>query len=105
MADAVSELLANTRKYATGASTVTLSLESTPAGARLVVSDDGPGLDAKTREGLFQPWSGTDPGSKSSGLGLALIREGLAQINATICCEPSEKGARFVIDVPGSARA
>jgi signal transduction histidine kinase len=103
IADAVSELLANARKHAEGASRVSVRLQRTETGARLTVEDDGPGLSQETRARLFLPWSeeaGADPKQRGSGLGLALILEGLAQVGGTITCDGSASGGRFVIEIP-----
>lgn len=67
----------------------------------LVYTDDGAGIDAKARPGLFSKGAG-----HNSGLGLFLSKEILAHSDMTITenGEPGQ-GARFVIGVPkGSYR-
>jgi signal transduction histidine kinase len=51
---------------------VRTSLEGEGRGARLEVSDAGPGLDAETRARLFEPFFTTKPGGL--GMGLAICR-------------------------------
>jgi len=41
---------------------------------RLQIEDSGPGLDASTKERLFEPFFTTNPGSAHSGLGLAMVQ-------------------------------
>jgi signal transduction histidine kinase len=69
---AVRNLVENARKYAAGARLLRVSREG--ATARLSVVDDGPGLDAGTRDRMFDRyWRGSADG-EGRGLGLALVR-------------------------------
>jgi signal transduction histidine kinase len=103
--DTLAELLANARKHARGGSVVRVRLElAAPGRARLTVEDDGPGLaEGLDPEQVFAPWSGGDEdAARGSGLGLALLREGLDRVGGAIRCEPAAgKGARFVVELPG----
>jgi signal transduction histidine kinase len=51
---AIGNLLSNAVKYSPRGSTVTVSLSSTPGGARLSVADQGIGIPVSEREGLFR---------------------------------------------------
>lgn len=100
--DTLSELLANARKHAGEGAQVSVTLASREGGARLVVSDSGPGLGADPGA-LFEPWSqgeGAKEGRAGSGLGLALLSEGWSHVGGGIRAEAGEPGARFVVDVP-----
>jgi signal transduction histidine kinase len=79
---------------------VTLSRE--PTGAVLRFADNGPGLSARSRERLFQPFAGSTR-SGGAGLGLAIARE-LAQGHGgdLTLAESGDKGAIFELRLPGA---
>ena len=57
-----------------GPGLIRLAAEHGDGATHLIVSDNGPGLPERAREGLFQPFAGSGkPGG--SGLGLAISRE------------------------------
>ena len=64
----------------------------------VVVSDDGPGLDQAAMDRLFHPFATT----KDDGLGLGLVisQEIMRDLGGDLRAEPSESGARFVMEVP-----
>jgi signal transduction histidine kinase len=83
-----------------------VSIEIRPAGdaVRIEVADDGPGLPAKVRERLFQPFGGSGR-SGGTGLGLAIAREIVRGHGGDIELSRSgEDGTLFVIDLPAAAR-
>ena len=68
--------------------------------ACLRIADNGPGLPAKAREALFQPFAGSGkPGG--TGLGLAISRE-LARANAGDLClvSSTDEGVVFELRLP-----
>jgi two-component system, NtrC family, sensor histidine kinase KinB len=74
----VSNLIANALRYTPSGGTIEVSLRRTETGARLRVSDNGPGIPAPVREHLFERFTqwqvnGSEPGS--AGLGLAIAKE------------------------------
>lgn len=68
----------------------------------LTIRDDGPGIDERTRAGLFQPFQrsgASDP--QGHGLGLAICRQLIEASGGTITTEPdTARGAAFVIILP-----
>ena len=76
ISQAIANFLDNAMKYATGGSRIELKVEPLKnGGARLSVSDDGPGVDADNRQRILDRFfrleqSRTTPGS---GLGLSLV--------------------------------
>jgi two-component system sensor histidine kinase PilS (NtrC family) len=77
---------------------------SAGGGARLEVSDDGPGIAAADRARLFTPFFTTRQGG--TGLGLATVH---AIVDAhggevSVDSQPGH-GARFAVELPASARA
>ena len=81
--------------------TITLETQHDPANAvaRLIISDDGPGVPAAEREKLFMPYYSTK--GRGSGLGLAIVRRIVAEHGGSIeVGENSPRGSRFVIELP-----
>ena len=67
--------------------------------ARIIVSDNGPGVPAADREKLFMPYYSTK--RRGSGLGLAIVRRIVAEHGGSIeVGENSPHGTRFVIELP-----
>ncbi len=69
------------------------------ARARLIVADDGPGIDPADRDQLFVPHFSTK--KRGSGLGLAIVSRIVQEHLGTIRAEDNEpRGARFVVELP-----
>jgi two-component system nitrogen regulation sensor histidine kinase NtrY len=67
--------------------------------ARLVVSDNGPGIPPAEREKLFMPYYSTK--RRGSGLGLAIVRRIVAEHGGTIeVGENHPRGTRFTVELP-----
>ncbi len=66
----------------------------------LMVSDSGPGIADEVRSRLFQPFQSTK--STGFGLGLAICRDILTNVNATIAVDPMRpnEGATFRVIFP-----
>jgi two-component system nitrogen regulation sensor histidine kinase NtrY len=80
---------------------ITLETRHDPANhvARLVVSDDGPGVPPEDRDKLFMPYYSTK--RRGSGLGLAIVRRIVAEHGGSIEVGDNEpRGARFTIEFP-----
>lgn len=97
-------LVDNAVRYSPRGTTVSVDIERAPERARVVVSDEGPGIapDERSRIGQrFYRVVGT--GETGSGLGLSIVRR-IAEIHgAQLRFEEGEnaKGLRVVIDIPG----
>ena len=77
-----------------------------PAGAygRLVVSDTGCGMDATTRERLFEPFYTTKETGKGTGLGMSIIAGLLHQSGGFITVWSERgRGSRFEVYWPSVA--
>ena len=72
-----------------------------PGSIEIEVSDNGPGIDEKIRETLFEPYTTTKAGTSNSGLGLSIVHSIVKELNGKIQCR-SEKGegTRFIITLP-----
>ncbi len=82
-----------------GATQVRIGIDDADPGA-ILVSDDGPGIPAKIRERLFQPFSGTAR-ADGSGLGLVIAREIVEAHGGTLALDFSRAGGTaFRITLP-----
>ncbi len=67
--------------------------------ARVVVSDDGPGIPEADRDKLFLPYYSTK--GRGSGLGLAIVRRIVAEHGGNVeVSDNSPTGSRFTIELP-----
>ncbi|HWP07109.1 MAG TPA: ATP-binding protein [Polyangiaceae bacterium] len=80
---------------------IRIEAEASTGGARLVVSDDGPGVAPEVRERLFEPFVTTKEVGKGTGLGLAVCRGLVEAVGGTIELDATVgRGARFLIELP-----
>jgi signal transduction histidine kinase len=79
---------------------VRLTTRNTPAGVEMAVADNGPGIAPEIQQRLFQPFQTTK--STGFGLGLAICRDILANLGASISVDPpvSGQGATFRVIYP-----
>jgi len=70
----------------------------------LVVADNGPGVPAELAPSLFERFvRGTGDHGGSFGLGLAIVDAVAGAHGGEVQLEPTERGARFVVRLPGSS--
>jgi two-component system, NtrC family, sensor kinase len=80
---------------------VRVAAARTPGGVRLVVEDDGPGVDERVKAQLFEPFVTTKDVGKGTGLGLAVCRGLVEAAGGSIALDSEyERGARFVVELP-----
>jgi two-component system C4-dicarboxylate transport sensor histidine kinase DctB len=79
-----------------------ITLEITRAGdtVRLSVSDTGPGVPAALVDTLFQPFVTARP--DGIGLGLAIARDIMRQLDGDLLHEATPAGARFIMVMPAA---
>jgi signal transduction histidine kinase len=82
------------------AGTVTVSAEATEEVVRLVVADDGPGVEPGIRDRLFAPFVTTRADRPLGGLGLHVARSILERSGGTLRYDPAGSGTRFVLELP-----
>jgi signal transduction histidine kinase len=101
-------LLDNAFRHGGEGGAVILRLDLHDAHARLEVEDGGPGVSVDMREQIWAPFVRVDrrPSVPGSGIGLAVVRE-LVRGHGGECRveQPALGGARFVVELPGAARA
>jgi signal transduction histidine kinase len=69
---------------------VLVATRNTPEGVEMAVSDSGPGIATEIRPRLFQPFQSTK--SSGFGLGLAICKDILGNLNATITVDAPAPG-------------
>lgn len=102
----MSNLIANALRYTPSGGTISVSLNGSGEGARLRVSDTGPGIPAEVREHLFERFAqwrvnGSEPGS--AGLGLAIAKEIVDAHGGRIFVDSElGQGTSFIVELPAS---
>jgi signal transduction histidine kinase len=102
-------LLDNAVKYGPAGQTIRVSLAVMGSSARVTVTDEGPGVPAREREAIWTPFfrghAAGAQGAGGSGIGLAIVKDLVAQMRGRIAIVPSERGAAFQVELPGVAIA
>jgi signal transduction histidine kinase len=103
-------LLSNAVKFSRPGSRVEILLQAHEDGARLVVSDQGPGLAPGDLLILFRKFvrlqAKPTGGENSTGLGLYIVRKLTQRMGGSIRCESlSGDGATFILELPYSTTA
>jgi signal transduction histidine kinase len=101
----LSNLLENALKYGPAGQVVRLGAEQTADGLRVFVEDEGPGIPPADREHVWERFARLDRDRNSSiggtGLGLAVVRETVAQAGGEAHIEDVEpSGTRVVVLLP-----
>jgi len=103
--EVVSNLIDNAIKY-TKEGSVTVSLESTPEVAHIIVSDTGIGIHPEDMKNLFQKFLRSKETTKmvvsGAGLGLYVGKSFIDAHGGKIWAESDgpDKGSRFIIELP-----
>jgi signal transduction histidine kinase len=97
-ADVVKRLLDNAFSAQSDKGTVKVATGADKSGVFVSVADSGPGVDAKVKDTLFEPFVTTKP--RGMGLGLSLARKLLAAVGGSVSFESTAKGATFRIVLP-----
>jgi two-component system, OmpR family, sensor kinase ParS len=100
---AIANLIRNALRFAK--SHVEVGIVENRDNYEITVEDDGPGIPAQAREGLFLPFARTDESRNratgGTGLGLAIVKRIAERHNGTVTVETAScGGARFVIRWP-----
>lgn len=99
---ALENLIGNALRHA--ASRVSLQLERQQEQYRLVVGDDGPGIDPALAGQIFEPFvrldQSRDRRTGGAGLGLAIVRSIARHHGGEVQLLPSASGARFCLTLP-----
>lgn len=99
----VANLVVNAGEATGGTGHVEVRLSHSPAGATIEVHDDGPGVPADRREGIFEALRTTKQGG--SGLGLFSVKSCVSALGGTVEVDDSPLGgACFRVRLPEVAR-
>lgn len=80
---------------------VTITVSDAQDHIRIVIEDNGSGMDEKTKDKLFEPFYTTKPVGKGTGLGLSISFGIISDHQGTIEVHSERgKGSRFVINLP-----
>lgn len=101
----VANLVSNAAKYAPGGTTVTVAVEPAGDRARLVVSDQGPGIPPAERSRIFVRFYRADTEAtlrtRGAGIGLSILRDFAQRSGAGVSVDEAPGGgARFTVDFP-----
>ena len=95
-------LVDNALRHTPPGSIVTLSTETTPWGASVVVSDDGPGIPPEQLERVFERfYRAPGAAARGTGLGLAIARELAERMEGRLLSTSGPGGTRFTLELPG----
>lgn len=97
-------LMENALRHTPPGTHVRTSVSNSEGMARLVVSDDGPGVPPELRERIFERFvRGEGDRGGSSGLGLSIVQAVATSHGGTVRLEtPAEGGTRFVVELPAA---
>lgn len=95
-------LVINARTHTPAGTAVRVRATGDGAHVRLVVEDDGPGIDPAVLPRVFDPFVTTRPGGaqRTSGLGLAVVRSLTEAQGGTVQVDPAWPGTRLVLTFP-----
>jgi signal transduction histidine kinase len=79
---------------------VEVAVVAGPAGVRITIRDDGPGIPEELGDRVFERFVRGDDRSPGMGLGLAVARSAGTAIGAELRWEPSDHGACFALVLP-----
>ena len=107
LGNAFRNILDNALKYGSDRPVVRIGIESGTEGCRVSFTDNGAGLSAKDRNGVFQKFHRCDnalrSGKKGFGLGLAYVKKIVEMHRGNITVSsPDGQGARFDLFFPAA---
>ncbi len=72
-----------------------------PGTVEIQIKDNGPGIPARIRERLFEPYNSSKSGEKNSGLGLSIVHSLVKELGGTITCKSKKgRGTCFSVHLP-----
>ena len=106
----LSNLVDNGVKYGAPGGHVVVTTRTTETGARLEVSDDGPGLEPRHQERIFERFYRVDRARSravgGTGLGLAIVRHLVGSMGGAVGAVANERrGTTFWLTLPAAPRA
>lgn len=104
LAEALSNILDNAIAYAGAGRQATVKVELANGRARIIVTDDGPGIAPDFRGDVFDRFVRATDVGVGCGLGLSIVREIVLRHRGTVTLEPmAPHGLRVIVDMPVAA--
>jgi signal transduction histidine kinase len=101
LAQLLTNLIENGLKYVPAGGRIEVAVRGLAGSVRLVVSDNGPGIDAADRARAMQPFARFGPGKQGGGgLGLSLVAAIARLHRGRLELESNEPGLRVVVELP-----
>lgn len=103
----VGNLLDNAVKYTPAGGRIDVRAKAVAEGIHVEVADDGPGIDARHRDRIFERFYRVDPGRSrdvgGTGLGLSIVKHLVEAMDGTVGLEPREPhGSVFWFVLPAA---
>jgi len=103
----VGNLLDNAVKYTPAGGQIEVRAKAVAEGIHIEVSDDGPGIEARHRDRIFERFYRVDPGRSrdvgGTGLGLSIVKHLVEAMDGTVGLEPREPhGSMFWFVLPAA---
>jgi signal transduction histidine kinase len=96
---AIENVLRNAREAVSGAGAIEVFTHRIEGAVAITIADDGPGMDPRTRERVFDDFFTTK--ATGSGLGLAFVRRVMEAHNGQVSLESTVgKGTRVTLQLP-----
>jgi len=97
-------LIDNALTHTPDGTSITMTAESGPGTAELVVRDDGPGINSDAESRVFERfYTGDSVGG--TGLGLAIARELALRMNGSLAVDSTGSGTEFRLTLPAARTA
>jgi PAS domain S-box-containing protein len=99
----ISNLIGNALRYTPDGGRILVALHRLDGGARLEVSDSGPGIPPEVRSHIFERFAQYGANGQSrgaAGLGLAIAKEIVEAHGGRIFVESGESGSTFIVELP-----
>ncbi|MCM4166393.1 Sensor histidine kinase RcsC [Arenibacter antarcticus] len=94
-------LMLNAIYFAPPKSIINFLITDKEKSVEIIIKDEGPGIDPKIRNKIFEPFYSTKPIGEGSGLGLSVVHGIVKSHKGTIKYLPNKpKGTIFVIEFP-----
>jgi signal transduction histidine kinase len=101
----LANLVENASRHTPKGTRIEVSLAATPAGARLTVADDGPGVPPAERKRIFDRFHRLDRATDGVGLGLSLVKAIADLHGAQIRVDDNAPGLRVMVEFGRGADA
>src|SRR5690606_39130750 len=94
-------LILNATYFSPVKGSIRISVKKKEKCVEITIKDQGPGIDPKIRDRIFEPFYSTKPIGEGSGLGLSVVHGIVKSHKGTIKYLPNKpKGAIFVVEFP-----